>query len=498
MRAETMTDHLQLQPAHVQLAALREGRIGALELLQQQRAWVERHNPAINAVVLFRWEAAEAEARELDARRARGEPLGALHGLPVTVKEIFELEGLPTTVGDPRLKKHVSRSTAPAVKRLMDAGAIVFGKTNMPMHAVDLQSFNAVYGVTRNPWDVSRSPGGSSGGSAAALAAGLAALELGSDLAGSIRSPAHFCGVYGHKPTFGLVPTRGHFAGPGRASTMDITVAGPMARSAEDLALMLEVLAGPEGAAGKRWPVTLPPPAHAALADFTVGVWFDDASAPVDAEVLKPLRAAVEKLKAAGVTIREGAPDGLKIKDFYPDYFGLMTAAVGGLMEEKLFKKARVLALLSKLVGKSQVNTLTGYAQGMNASHREWVALHEVRCRLQIRLARYFASGVDVLLVPNTVTTALPHHGSEPTFFRRRISVNGAESPYTDQLKWTSLASHLGLPATSAPVGLSDEGLPVGVQVVGPELADTTTIAFSRLMASVLGSYRLPPGVVAG
>lgn len=492
-----MTDTLLLQPAHVQLAALRDGRISALELLQQQRIWVERHNPALNAVVLFRWEAAEVEARALDARRARGEPLGALHGLPVTVKEIFELQGLPTTVGDPRLKSHVSRSTAPAVQRLIDAGAVVYGKTNMPMHGVDLQSFNAVYGVTNNPWDVSRTPGGSSGGSAAALAAGFAALELGSDLGGSIRCPAHFCGIYGHKPTFGLVPTRGHFAGPGRVSTMDLTVAGPMARSAEDLALMLEVLAGPEGASGRRWPVALPPPAHAALADFTVGVWFDDASAPVDAEVLKPLHAAVARLEAAGVKVRRGAPDGLKIDDFYADYFHLMAAAVGGLVEAKLFKKARVWARLTRLFGKGRVNTLTGYCQGMIASHRDWIALHEARCRMQARLARYFASGVDVLLLPNTVTTALPHHGVLPEFYKRRIPVNGAEAPYTDQLKWIGLASHLGLPATSAPVGFSEKGLPVGVQIVGPELGDTTTIAFARLMAGVLGGYQVPPGLAA-
>lgn len=236
------------------LAAIRRGDITAVEALDAYRARVERVNPAINALVAFRWDAARARAEALDARAAQGDWAGPLHGLPMSVKEGFHVAGMATTVGDPRLVQQRPKQHAAAVQLLEDAGAVIFAKSNVPMHMSDLQSYNAVYGVSRNPWDLRRTPGGSSGGAAAALAARPTPIELGSDLAGSIRIPAHFCGVYGHRPTFDLVPVRGHFIGKRSYTGLDFTVAGPMPRTVADLQLALEVLAKPVSAAGTPCP----------------------------------------------------------------------------------------------------------------------------------------------------------------------------------------------------------------------------------------------------
>lgn len=481
-----------LQPAHILAALLRAREVTATELLEAHIARNARLHPQINAIVLPQLEAARARARAADEAAARGEFWGPLHGLPMTVKESFDVLGLPTCVGDPALSGYRARDTALAVQRLEAAGAIIMGKTNLALYMSDLQSFNAAYGVTRNPWDLGRSCGGSSGGSAAALAAGLTTLELGSDLAGSIRGPAHFCGVYGHKPSWGLLPTRGHFGPPGRRSEMDLTVVGPMARTAEDLALMLPLLAGPQFAGDARWQLALPAPRAKALKDFRVGVWLQDADAPLDASLRRVLDATVTALKAAGVQVIEGGPDGLAIRDFYADYFQLMASAIGAISPQKLYGQARWAARFGRLLGKTEVNTLFGHCQGMTISHRDWVRTHERRCQLQARLARYF-TGVDVLLMPVTPTAALPHHGAKPGLYSRRIPCNGGEIGYAEQMKWIALASHAGLPATVAPIGHTEAGLPVGVQIVGAELDDLTTIAFAQALAGVVGGYRVPP-----
>src|SRR5690606_37586313 len=216
-------------------------------------------NPALNAIVATDIEAARERARAADAALAAGESWGPLHGVPITIKDTFEVAGMPTTAGAKELRDHRPSSNAVAVQRLLDAGAIVFGKTNVPLYAGDLQTYNEVYGSTSNPWDLHRTPGGSSGGAAAALAAGLTALELGSDIGGSIRTPSHFCGVCGLKPSYGIIPSRGHIPGPpGTLSEADISVTGPMARSVDDLELALDILAGPDTPAAKGWRLELP------------------------------------------------------------------------------------------------------------------------------------------------------------------------------------------------------------------------------------------------
>lgn len=281
---------------------LREGELSAEAMLEHFLGRVERHNTALNAVVTTDLDTARRRAREADAARARGESWGPLHGIPMTVKETYEVVGMPTTAGAPALRDHWSKANAAAVQRLLDAGAVIYGKTNVPLFAGDLQSYNAIYGTTNNPWDLARTPGGSSGGAAAALAAGMTSLELGSDIGGSIRTPASFCGVCGHKSSYGIISSRGHIPGPpGSLSRSDISVAGPLARTVDDLQLAMGLLVGPEPEQAVGWQLRLPPARCRRLTDFRVAAWLDDPGCPVDAEVVSILEGLVGQLRGAGV-----------------------------------------------------------------------------------------------------------------------------------------------------------------------------------------------------
>src|SRR5499425_2300224 len=268
-------DQLHFKSA-VEIARLiHEREVRATEALEHFLARVEKYNPNLNAVIWLDVGRARERAKAADAALAKGEVWGPLHGVPMTIKESYNVAGSPTTWGDPKLANNVTETSALAAERLENAGAVLFGKTNVPLMLADWQSFNAIYGTTNNPWDLTRTPGGSSGGSAAALAAGLSALELGSDIGASIRNPAHYCGVLGHKPSWGIVPLRGHSAAGGLAMT-DISVAGPLARTAEDLALALSVVAGPDELDAAGWRLLLPKPAKTKLADYRVAVMLSD------------------------------------------------------------------------------------------------------------------------------------------------------------------------------------------------------------------------------
>ncbi|HSB42301.1 MAG TPA: amidase family protein, partial [Methylomirabilota bacterium] len=260
---------------------IRRRRIGCLEALELFLARVDRYNPRLNAIIAMDADGARRRARRADAALRRGKVWGPLHGVPMTVKESYDVVGMPTTWGLPELKDNLPPRNALAVDRLLEAGVVLFGKTNVPAWLADWQSYNAIYGTTNNPWDLSRTPGGSSGGSAAALAAGLTGLDAGSDIGSSIRNPAHYCGVYGHKPTFGIVPPRGQ-ALPGRVAQGDISVVGPMGRSADDLALGLAVMAGADEIDGTGWRLELPAPRRKSLREFRVAVMLTDPASEVD------------------------------------------------------------------------------------------------------------------------------------------------------------------------------------------------------------------------
>lgn len=466
--------------------ALRRKDVSSLELLEHLLARTAQSNARINAIVHVDAERARERARAADAALARGESWGALHGLPITIKDSFEVAGMPCTSGAPELAKHVPARSATAAQRLIDAGAVVFGKTNLPLYAGDFQSFNAVYGTTNNPWDPTRGPGGSSGGSAAALAAGLTGFELGSDIGGSIRNPAHYCGVYGLKTSHGIVPMRGHIPGPpGTLAEGDLGVAGPMGRSAADLALGLDVLAGPDALDATAWQLVLPPPRTLRLGDARVGVWLEDPLGPVDAEVGDVLQRAVDAIAKAGATI-DAKTRPVDAAEQHRTYTQLLNAVMGaGMPPEVLARMDAAAAALPKSEDGQAAHTV----RGMALRHREWLGMNERRTRLRGQWADYFREH-DVLLCPIMPTAAFPHDQREMS--QRTMRIDGKDEPYF-QLFWAGHAVNAYLPAAVAPVGRTRGGLPVGIQIVGPYLEDRTPIAFAAQLADVLGGFTPPP-----
>ena len=484
-----MTTDLHFRSATELSAAIRRREISSRELLELYLARVDKHNPALNAVVTLDAERARTRAAEADQALARGESWGPLHGLPITVKDTFETTGVRTTAGSPTLANHVPTRDAETVKRLRGAGAVIFGKTNTPLFAGDFQSYNAVFGTTNNPWDATRVPGGSSGGSAAALAAGLSGLELGSDIGGSIRTPCHWCGVFGHKPSYGIVPLRGHIPGPpGMLSEPDLAVAGPMARSAEDLDLALGILAGPTDDEATGWRLALPGPRHADLRSYRVAAWLDDADCPVDTQVGDVLRDTIAALRSAGVRVDETARPFPSLGEVVELYLSLLwPAMIGGYPEE----------LFDALARHGDANPEDRSAFGRMARYgtqrfRDWARANEARAQLRSRVASFFRD-FDVLLTPVNLVPAIPHDHSEP-MHDRVIRVNGVERSYLDILSWIAPATLCFLPASSAPVGSTRGGLPVGVQIVGPYLEDRTSIDFARRLGELRGGFTPPPG----
>lgn len=471
-------------------AALRARTIGSRELLEHYLARVERLNPKINAVVTLDVDRARRRADEMDAALARGESRGPLHGLPITIKDSIETAGIRTTSGAEIYAQHVPAEDAPAVSRLLAAGAVVFGKTNLPTFAMDCQTYNPLFGTTNNPWDVTRAPGGSSGGAAAAVAAGLTGLELGSDIGGSIRNPAHYCGVYGLKPTYGIVPARGHIPGPPGARTeADINVLGPLGRHAEDLALALDLLAGPEADRATAWRLTLPPPRRTTLRDYRIAAWLDDPSCPVDSAVGERLAAAAEALRKAGATVDERARPGFSLEDANRTYQQLLYPAVSAFgWADEAFEQ---FAALASTLGDDD-SQLARTARFSTQRHRDWLRANEQREHYRARWAEFFRN-YDVLLCPITPVAAIPHDQS-PNPMERTIVVNGQQRQYWDQVVWAGVIGMAYLPATIAPVGRTAGGLPVGVQIVGPYLEDRTTIDVARRLADVIGGFEAPPG----
>jgi amidase len=466
---------------------VRDRQVGCLELLDFFLARAERLNPRLNAIIGWQVDKARERARAADAALGRGENWGPLHGLPMTVKESFNMTGLPTTFGNPVWKDNVPPGNAVVVDRLEGAGAIIFGKTNVPYMLADSQSYNDIYGTTNNPWALDCGPGGSSGGEAATLAAGLSVLGAGSDIAGSLRNPAHYSGVYGHKPSWGVIPTRGH-APPGVVTPTDISVVGPMARSAEDLALALGVLAGPDLLQQSAWTVHLPPPRARSLRDFRVAVWAARPDAPIDDSVATLFNAAVEVVAKAGAKVDNKARPEFDPVDYHRLFMLLLRAATAGRLTDEAF--AEQVQIAARLTPDDE-SPIALVARGATVSHRTWGQANERRSKLRY-VWREFFRRFDVLLAPVAATAAFPHDHN-PDRDRRLISVNGKPARYDAQIFWSGPASLSYLPATAAPLGLTQEGLPVGVQIIGAEGEDLTTIEFASLLAAKIGGFLPPP-----
>ena len=471
--------------------ALADRKISARELLDAAISRIEALDPKINAVVVRDFDRARKAADEADVALARGERRPLL-GLPMTVKEQFGIAGLPTTWGDPQAKDWKAEVDALAVQRLKAAGAVILGKTNVPLFLRDWQSYNEVYGTTNNPWDVSRSPGGSSGGGAAALAAGFVPLEFGSDIGGSLRAPAHFCGVFSHKPSLDLVPQRG--AGPPRTPAIpgrgDLAVIGPMARSAADLALALGVTAGPdELSEGIGYKLALPPPRHEKLAEFRILVIDKHPLCPTAASVTAALNGLADRLGKAGCAIlRESAklPDLAQTGRIYRE---LLSASFGADIGPETRERAEAAA--KSLSADDQSLSAEG-VRGLTISHPEWIRKSRIRGGLRARWLGLFRE-VDVVLCPPMPTPAFPHDHSPQ--FARKLEIDGAQVPYNDQSVWAGIAILNGLPATTIPIGRSDGGLPIGAQIIGGYLQDRTTIAFAGMIEREFGGFTPPPNL---
>jgi len=470
--------------------ALTRKKVSAVELAEHAIARIERHDGKINAVCVRDFDRALEAARAADVAHARGETKPLL-GIPLTVKESYNVAGLPTTWGMPAQKDYHPKEDALAITRVKNAGGVILGKTNVPLGLVDTQSYNDIYGTTNNPYDLARTPGGSSGGSSAALAAGYGPLALGSDLAGSLRVPACYCGIFAHKPTLALVPTRGHLPPPLPPLPLerDLLVIGPMARSAADLSLLLDVVAGPDPLeAGKAYQLSLPAARHDALKDFRVLVIDSDPLMPTDTVVRAAIDRLANNLEKMGADVARQSP-------LWPDFAAtsrlfmrlLLSFVSVGLDPEVHAGAVAAAAGLPATDISLQAERLRGIA----LSHRDWLFADGARARLRAQWRTLFES-FDAVICPIMPTPAYPHdHSSTPD--QRRITIDGKNYPSADQLAWQAIANLTGLPATAVPIGRSPEGLPVGAQIIGPWLEDRTPLKLAGLIEREFGGFVPPP-----
>jgi len=464
------------------LAALAARRVSALELLEASLTRHQAVHGQLNAVVATNLERAMERARAVDELRVKGEPLGPLAGLPMTIKDTFDVVGMPASSGLEGLRRRVAEN-ADVVAHVKSAGAVIWGKTNVPVMAGDWQSFNALYGTTNNPWDVSRTPGGSSGGAAAALAVGVTALEIGSDIGGSLRVPANFCGVFSHKPTWGLVSQHGHVPpSPGSWSERDLNVVGPMARSARDLRLLLSVIEN-----GPLAPKV--PPAD--LATVRIGLWLDEPSFVLDVEVRAAIESFAAELAAAGAEVIPIVSP-VHMPTLMSAYQTLLGAVLGGDMPPARIRgmeRLRGWAKWSMNRGADPLST-AALTLAYTATHREWMAADAVRNRLR-REATAFLEPYDVIMAPIAPVVAFPH--DHKPFGRRRLTTaNGRTFPYNAMLNWIALATALHLPATTVPAGASPSGMPIGVQLIGPPGAAGRTLAIAQAIDENVRGFVAP------
>ena len=479
-----MTD-LAFLPAKKLAAKVRARKIGARELLEHYLARVERLDGRLNAVVARDFEAARKAAKALDNKKT---PIGPLHGVPMTVKESFHVAGLPTTWGFPALRDSRPVEDALAVQRLKAAGAVVFGKTNVPISLGDWQSFNAIYGVTNNPWNPDYAPGGSSGGGAAALAAGLTGLEMGSDIGGSVRQPAHASGVFGHKPSWGLVPTFGHtMVTPPIASTADIAVIGPLARSAGDLALAMDLLAVPDPAVtAMRYDLPKPPKS---LKGLRVAIWAEDAASVTDPEITTQLLALGRALKREGARVGFAARPEFDRREGFGLYLRLLGSVLMGRVSPE--EKARIRAEVAAIpADRDDADVII--ARMADATHGDWLGWNERRHRI-VRAWGAFFKDWDVVLCPAHGRAAMPHRHDAPTW-DLTADVGGQQVRWNELLFWPGITGAFHLPGTVAPLGVTSAGLPVGVQIVGPMYGDRTTIAVAAMLEKAWRGFVAPPG----
>ena len=466
------------------LEALRARRISAVELYDLHVDRIRRFNPALNAIVVETFERGRREAAEADRRLAAGDSAPLL-GLPMTLKESEQVAGLPQTAGLEPLRDFRPTQDGRIAVSVLGAGAALLGKTNIPAGLADWQANSPIYGRANNPWNLERTPGGSTGGGSAALAAGLTPLEIGSDIGGSIRVPAAFTGVYGHRPSENAVPRSGAFPGAELPNPSGIMgVQGPLARSAFDLELALDIIAGPDIGDDAAWRLELPRPRRERLREFRVAFlpWLD--WVPVQQDVRASTAALAEWLAAQGATIGEASPD-FDWQEHVADYMRLLIAqtTVGQSAEERAAEAVRIREL--------GLEHLQSTADGLTLDFADLAQLLDRRARLQRAWAAFFRDW-DVLVTPAFSTTAFVHRDDPPS--QRTIVIEAREVPWESLYFYPQISIFCGLPATAFPAGFDREGLPIGLQAVGPYLEDRTSLRFAQLLEREWRAFTAPPG----
>ncbi len=488
-------------------AALAAGDIGSVELLNAQLDRVDIFNPSVNAVVAFDIERAMDAARSADERQGSGVELPPLHGVPLTVKDTYETAGCVTTAGAPAYADHVPESDADVIAGLRADGAVIYGKTNVPLFAGDHQTYNDVYGLTRNPWDPDRTAGGSSGGAAVSVACGFSLGEVGSDIGGSIRVPAHFNGLFGLKPSWGVISDRGHIPGPpGTLGPTDLAVMGPLARSAEDLVLLLDASmrfgAMKVGGVGSVPGAELPESGPIELGGLRIGLWLDDSVSPVDSVTQTGIERFASTLASAGATIDEAARPALGSSELHDIYCRLLSGVNGAGWPKKVREKFAAAA--KTIDGPLDAGDPATFSQRLGrdgvADHASWLSASERRAKAQAAWAEMFER-VDVVLMPVSQTQAF-EHDTEVTYSERMVAVDRGPDhethrPYHELLFWSGLATMPELPSVAMPLGAVN-GLPLGVQMVGPRWADRRLLGLAAAMAETADLSFQAPTLITG
>lgn len=466
------------------LDALDSREVSSRELIELHIERIEQHDDGLNAIAVCTFDRARAAAQVADDARARGDRAPLL-GLPMTLKESTQVAGLPQSAGILALKDYRPSEDCVIARRVFDAGACLLGKTNIPVALGDWQADSPVYGRTNNPWDLSRTPGGSTGGGAAALATGMTPLEIGSDIGGSIRVPAAYCGLYGHRPSETALPRAGAFPfGDLENPAIVLGVQGPLARSMTDIELLFDVIAGPGEGEGVGWQLALPAARHDSLADFRVAVM----PATTLAQPSAAMQAAVDDLASflarAGAKVKRVMP-AFDQRSYFADYLTLLTVITSlGQSRDEREEAAR-----HAFVRDDELFAAIG--TGFTIDAADFIGLLSRRERARAVWREFFIDW-DVLICPTALDVAFEHQSGDQN--DRVLSIDGQSVPYMLNIVYPMWAIHTGQPATAFPAGLSPSGLPLGLQAIGPYLGDRTTMRFAQLLEREWRSFEPPPG----
>lgn len=483
-------DSLVFTPAHELARMITSKQASSQEVMEAHLNHIKEYNHSLNAIVTMDGEAAKTRAKEADAAIANNEIWGPLHGVPVTVKDAFETKGMRTTSSYEKLSDYVPTGDATVVSRLRRAGAIIIGKTNMSMLATDFQSDSPVFGRTNNPWNLEYTPGGSSGGSGAAVAAGLSALDVGSDLGGSVRLPAHFCGVFGLKPTENRVSSFGHIPDwsiPGISEGIKpihhMGTYGPLARTVEDLSLCLDLIGGPDSKDASVYPIPDKNLPDRTLSVYTFAWCRAFAGAPASSETEQVIEKLATELDRLGCNIEESLPEEFNFEAAWKTWGEIVAAELASAMPLSMRFLFWILFMTS---GRPPMDR--GITRGIKAGRRQYHKALSLRHSLANRM-EVFLSDVDAWLCPVACGPAFTHRRTGAS-----IGVDDKDVPYMLAAGgYTSVFNVTGHPSVVIPVGKSQKGLPIGIQVVGQKWSDRKLLMIAKALTEVTTGYERPP-----